>query len=173
MRLFKLPPIFKRTIFKQKLAEERGRKPAVTVLGYLPRYARAAARGGFRWSGRPMATANRWRCDDPYIPVFERGGEGSTVCAKGWQDRKERQMNTGVGRAQLGQWYRRLDKAEIFRVVGLDTESRSVVIQNFGGDLDEIDEESWITLPLHWTEPPENWTGALDAIDINDCEYPK
>src|SRR5271156_2796651 len=97
-----------------------------------------------------MATANQWRSDDPYIPVFERGGEGSTVSAKGQQDRKEKQMNTGVGRAQLGHWYRRLAKGEIFRVVGLDSESRSVIIQNFGGDLDEIDEESWITLPLGW-----------------------
>jgi hypothetical protein len=81
-------------------------------------------------------------------------------------------MNTGVGRAQLGQWYRNLDKGEIFRVVGLDTESRSIVIQSVDGDLDEIDEESWVTLPLGWAEPPEDFTDTL-AVDINGCEYAK
>jgi hypothetical protein len=81
-------------------------------------------------------------------------------------------MNTGIGRAQLGQWYRHLDRGEIFRVVGLATESRSILIQNVDGDLDEIDEESWVTLPLGWAEPPETWTDAL-AVDINDCEYAK
>ena len=81
-------------------------------------------------------------------------------------------MNTGVGRAQLGQWYRHLDKGEIFRVVGLDRESRSIVIQNADGDLDEIDEESWITLPVGWAQPPERWTDAL-AADKNESEYAK
>jgi hypothetical protein len=81
-------------------------------------------------------------------------------------------MNTGVGRAQLGQWYRHLDKGGFFRVVGLDKESRSIIIQNVDGDLDEIDEESWITLPLGWTEPPEGRADAF-AVDINECEYGK
>jgi hypothetical protein len=86
--------------------------------------------------------------------------------------REEKQMNTGIGRAQLGQWYRHLDNGEIFRVLGLDTESRSIVIHSVYGDLDEIDEESWITLPLGWAQPPEIWTNAL-AADIDDCEYAK
>jgi hypothetical protein len=81
-------------------------------------------------------------------------------------------MNTGIGRAQLGQWYRHLDKGEIFLVVGLDTESRSIVVQNTDGDLDEIGEESWMTLPLGWAEPPEDWTYGL-AVNINDCECAK
>jgi len=65
-----------------------------------------------------------------------------------------------------------LDKGGIFRVVGLDKESRSIIIENVDGDLDEIDEESWITLPLGWTEPPEGRTDAF-AVDINECEYGK
>ena len=50
--------------------------------------------------------------------------------------------------------------------------SRSVVIQNIDGDLDEIDEESWITLPLGWAEPPEGRADAF-AVDINEREYGK
>jgi hypothetical protein len=83
-----------------------------------------------------------------------------------------KQMNTGIGRAQLGQWYRHLDNGELFRVVRLDKESRSIVTHSVYGDLHEIDEQSWITLPLGWAEPPEIWTDAL-AADVNDCEYAK
>ena len=60
---------------------------------------------------------------------------------------------------------------EIFRVIGLDTESRSIVIQNVDGDFDEIDEESWVTSPLGWAEPPEDFTDTL-VVDING-EYAK
>jgi hypothetical protein len=56
--------------------------------------------------------------------------------------------------------------------VGLDTESRSIVVQNTDGDLDEIDEESWTTLPLGWAERPEDWMDGL-AVNINDCECAK
>jgi hypothetical protein len=104
----------------------------------------------------------------PYLNAASKGA----LFLPGAGRYRKKQMNTGIGRAQLGQWYRYLDIGEIFRVVGLDTESRSIVIQNVDGILDEIDEESWITLRLGWAEPPENWTDAL-AGDINNCEYAK
>jgi hypothetical protein len=102
----------------------------------------------------------------PYLNAAPKGARFH----RGPEEIEEKPMNTGVGRAQLGQWYRHLDKGEIFRVVGLDTESRSIVIQNPDGNLDEIDDESWVTLPLGWAERPEGWTAALEALDINDCE---
>ena len=80
-------------------------------------------------------------------------------------------MNTGVGRALIGQWYRHLDKGEIFQVVGLDSEAQSIVTQSFDGDIDEISEENWITLPLGFAEPPEDWTGPIDAVDVDDLGY--
>ena len=77
-------------------------------------------------------------------------------------------MNTGVGRARIGQWYLRHDKGEEFLVTAYDDSSRTIEIQTFGGDVDEIDEEAWTTLPLELAEPPEDWTGPLDDVEIDD-----
>jgi hypothetical protein len=77
-------------------------------------------------------------------------------------------MNTGVGRAQIGQWYCHLDKGEMFQVTALDPESKTIEIQTFGGDLDEVDEDSWSTLPLGLAEPPEDWSGPMDAVNVEE-----
>jgi len=80
-------------------------------------------------------------------------------------------MNTSVGKPRIGQWYRRLDKGEIFQVTARDEGSRSIEIQAFDGELDEIDEESWTALPLELAEPPEDWTGPIDDIEVDDLGY--
>ncbi len=80
-------------------------------------------------------------------------------------------MNTGVGRARIGQWYLRQDKGEAFLVTGLDDSSRTIEIQTFDGDLDEIDREVWSSLPLEFAEPPEDSTGPLDDVETDDLGY--
>ena len=80
-------------------------------------------------------------------------------------------MNTGVGRARIGQWYTRWDKGEIFQVVGYDPDSRTIEAQTFDGDLDEIDLETWVGLPLAFAEPPEDWTGPVDDVERDDLGY--
>lgn len=80
-------------------------------------------------------------------------------------------MNSGVGRARIGQWYTRLDKGETFQVTGFDESSRTIEIQAFDGDLDEIDLDAWYTLPLALGEPPEDWTGPVDDIETDDLGY--
>ena len=80
-------------------------------------------------------------------------------------------MNTGVGRARIGQWYTRCDKGEIFQVVGYDPSSRTIETQTFDGDIDEIDNEAWVGLPLKFAEPPEDWTGPVDDVERDDLGY--
>lgn len=80
-------------------------------------------------------------------------------------------MNTGVGRARIGQWYLRWDKGEVFQVTGRDERARTLEIQTFDGDLDEVDEAAWATLPLSLAEPPEDWTGPMDDIETDDLGY--
>lgn len=80
-------------------------------------------------------------------------------------------MNTGVGRARIGQWYTRWDKGEIFQVIGSDADSRTIEVQTFDGDLDEIDLEAWESLPLALAEPPEDWTGPVDDVERDDLGY--
>ena len=64
-------------------------------------------------------------------------------------------MNSYVVRPEIGAWYARLDKGEAFRVVSYDDRSRTIEIQSFDGDIDEIAEDVWQTLPLERSEPPE------------------
>ena len=80
-------------------------------------------------------------------------------------------MNMGVGPARVGQWYARWDKGEIFQVIGCDEGSRTVEIQNFDGDLDEIDQDTWSALPLALAAEPEDWTGPVDDIERDDLGY--
>jgi len=66
-------------------------------------------------------------------------------------------MNTSVGGPDIGQWYARTDKGEQFQVVGRDDGSRTIEIQSFDGEVDEIDVEAWGTLPLERIELPQDW----------------
>ena len=77
-------------------------------------------------------------------------------------------MNTGVGRAQVGQWYTRWDRGEIFRVTGYNASSRMIEVQTFDGDLAGIDLETWVMLPLGLAEPPEDWTQPVDDVENSD-----
>jgi Family of unknown function (DUF6763) len=80
-------------------------------------------------------------------------------------------MSTGVGPARIGQWYARWDKGETFQVIGNDEASRTVQIQTFDGDLDQIDADSWATLPLALAPQPEDWTGPVDDVERDDLGY--
>jgi hypothetical protein len=66
---------------------------------------------------------------------------------------------------QVGQWYVRLDTKEVFLVTGYDDKSRTIETQAVDGDLDEIDEGMWNVVPLAFSEPPEEWTQAVDDRD--------
>lgn len=80
-------------------------------------------------------------------------------------------MNTSIGKARIGQWYLRWDKGEIFQVTGLDEVSGTIEIQSFDGDLDELDEATWRALPLAFAEAPEDWTGPVDVVEVDDLGY--
>lgn len=67
---------------------------------------------------------------------------------------------------QVGQWYTRLDANESFLVTGYDEKSRTIETQAINGDLDEIDAENWDLLTLAFAEPPEDWTAALDEVEV-------
>jgi len=72
---------------------------------------------------------------------------------------------------RIGQWYRHLDKGESFRVIGYDERTGTAEIQNFDGDLDEVDLESWDELRVASIAPPEDWTGPVDNVAVDDLGY--
>jgi uncharacterized protein DUF6763 len=69
---------------------------------------------------------------------------------------------------EIGQWYLHRDKGEMFRVTAYDEPTHTIEIQTFDGDLDEIDEEAWSALPLERAGEPEDWTGPLDGIEVDE-----
>lgn len=80
-------------------------------------------------------------------------------------------MQANVGRPEIGQWYAHKDKGELFQVVGYDDHSRTIEIQSFNGDLDEIDDDTWSTMPIERSAPPEDWTGPVDDVEVDDLGY--
>lgn len=84
---------------------------------------------------------------------------------------EERNMTAEVAGPEIGQWYVRTDKGEPFQVVGRDTRAGTIEIQSFDGDLDEIDDETWATLPIEQIVPPEDWTGPVDDVETDDLGY--
>lgn len=71
----------------------------------------------------------------------------------------------------VGQWYNHLDKGDLFQVVALDEASGTIEIQEFDGDLDEIDFEEWRQMIVESAAAPEDWTGPVDEIEADDRGY--
>jgi hypothetical protein len=68
----------------------------------------------------------------------------------------------------VGQWYNHLDKGGLFQVVALDEGSGWIEIQEFDGDLDELDFEEWRQMSVEAAAPPEDWTGPVDELEADD-----
>ncbi len=80
-------------------------------------------------------------------------------------------MNTQIVRPEIGQWYARGDKGENFQVVGYDDHARTIEIQSFDGDIDEIDIDAWDSLALESSVAPEDCTGPMDEVEPDDLGY--
>ena len=70
----------------------------------------------------------------------------------------------------VGQWYLRRDTGEMLQVLDYDEKSGNISVQNFDGDLDQFDDACWRALPLEPVGPPEDWTGPLDNVEVEDLD---
>jgi len=68
----------------------------------------------------------------------------------------------------IGNWYQHLDKGQRLHVVAIDNDKDLIEIQHFDGDLEEIELAQWYQMDLELIEEPENWTGSLDIVEIDD-----
>ena len=55
-----------------------------------------------------------------------------------------------------GQWFQDPDSLDLFKVVAIDEKYRTIEIQYSGGDLDEIELESWGMTNYRSAEAPED-----------------
>lgn len=71
----------------------------------------------------------------------------------------------------IGNWYRHLDKGQMFRVIAVDESDRTVELQHFDGDIEEVTMVGWRAMDLEVSEAPEDWTGPMDDIEPDDLGY--
>ncbi len=77
-------------------------------------------------------------------------------------------MNTVEWPPRVGTWYLRWDKREVFQVVGYDEKSCKATIEDYDGNSSEIDAVAWGRLSLGLADPPEDWAGPLETVDVVD-----
>ncbi len=80
-------------------------------------------------------------------------------------------MGTNNPSPQIGHWYLRWDKGEVFQVTGLDARARTIQIRTFDQGTDEIGAVCWASLPLGTADPPDDWTGPVETVDEIDLEF--
>jgi hypothetical protein len=71
----------------------------------------------------------------------------------------------------VGMWYQHFDKGEKFEVVAVDEDEKTVEIQYYDGDIDELDFQAWYQLPIEPIETPEDQTAPLDDVEPDDLDY--
>jgi len=69
---------------------------------------------------------------------------------------------------RLSSWYSPQGKGQEFRVVAVDTENELIDLQNFDGEINEIDFDVWYEMDFELIAAPENWSGAHDYGEIDD-----
>ena len=50
----------------------------------------------------------------------------------------------------------------------MDNEKKLVEVQNFDGEINEIDFDTWYEMDVELIEEPEDWSGAYDIGEIDD-----
>jgi len=71
----------------------------------------------------------------------------------------------------VGDWFSNLETGDLFEVVAIDEASGSIGIQYLGGELEELDAESWEEMLLEPSAAPEDWAAPFDEIDRDDLGY--
>ena len=68
----------------------------------------------------------------------------------------------------VGNWYKHLDKGQLFRVVDIDEDNDMIEVQHFDGDLEQFESDEWFEMDLERAAEPEDWTGPVDDIERDD-----
>lgn len=83
-------------------------------------------------------------------------------------------------RPEIGNWYHDRQRDLVFEVVAIDDRDKTVEIQHFNGDIEDIDMEVFAAMPLRRTSQPEDWTGPYeieeeDEVGVRDefADFPE
>lgn len=70
----------------------------------------------------------------------------------------------------IGEWYKSYE-GQIFKVVATDEAEKTIEIQYFGGEIDEIEADAWESSVAEKVEQPEDWSGPYDDLEKDDLGY--
>ncbi len=70
----------------------------------------------------------------------------------------------------VGKWYEDVERDQQFIVVSIDEDNGMVEVQDFEGEVEEIDLDDWYAMDLEVTEAPEGWSRSRDDSDDEDDE---
>jgi hypothetical protein len=103
------------------------------------------------------------------FPYYAAGNLRALSLECCWK-REANVVNSVVGNPQIGQWYQRTDNADTFQVISVDESANTIEIQSFVGDMDELDAETWASLPLALAQPqpPEDGLELMDDMGAED-----
>jgi hypothetical protein len=112
-----------------------------------------------------MVAGSRFARNDGISAAGYRAG----IPARSRRERRRAMANPAA--PVVSQWYRHLGKGQEFQVTAIDENDRTVEIQHFDGDVEEVDFDEWYGLQIEAIEPPEDWTGPVDDVERDDLGY--
>lgn len=71
----------------------------------------------------------------------------------------------------VGNWYQHIDDGTLFQVIAVDEDEELIQFQVFDGDISEVSLEEWHNWDIEISDPPEDWTGPVDDVDLDDLDY--
>lgn len=72
---------------------------------------------------------------------------------------------------EVGLWYENIELGDLFEVVAYDEESGFIATQHFDGEIEELDTETFLKMPIRPAEQPEDWSGPFEMdSDTFDAE---
>ena len=82
---------------------------------------------------------------------------------------------TGFQKPLVDNWYED-NRQRRFVIVAMDEDEGTIELQNFDGEVEEVDLENWYQLQPQQIAPPEDWSGPFDDLvrdDFGDTERPR
>jgi len=70
----------------------------------------------------------------------------------------------------VGNWYQSLD-GQLLEVITLDEDENSVEVQYFGGEIDQVEFDTWQSIIADIADQPDDWTGPYDELEPEALGY--
>ncbi len=70
----------------------------------------------------------------------------------------------------VGNWYKAQD-GQLLEVITLDEDENCVEVQYFGGEIDQVEFDTWQSIVADTADQPDDWTGPYDDLGAEDLGY--